>query len=130
MDLKKTSIIKETAVFLVFIGICFLVGFAGVHFYNEQMSDETAYVMNDYSTDFTDQKVHVIVLGADWCEACKATKKLLKKHKVNYIFIDVEKESHPLAKHVENSYPVILMRNIKINGYREELILRHLKLGS
>ncbi|WP_444997244.1 glutaredoxin family protein [Aliikangiella sp. IMCC44359] len=130
MSTNKNKRLLDVGLFLGFFVFCFVSGYFATVFFKESIDNKPDYVHMDLQEAFKGkEELQVIVLGADWCVACKATKALLNEHKINFLFIDVEKKenrNHPLVSHIKDSYPVILMPGIKINGYQKQVILDNL----
>ena len=72
----------------------------------------------------------VTVYGKDFCKQCTATTRKLDNKKIDYLYVDIEKDEAAMAKVKELGLlaaPVVVVEGVEPwGGYRPDLIDLHL----
>ena len=64
----------------------------------------------------------VTLFGAEWCPACKTCKDWLDKNKIEYRYVDVEKDRDEFLMLGARAIPVIKINDTMIVGFSLEKI--------
>ena len=126
--------LKEFAAYL--LALLFGTCIALAVFYRSQVMQwfEPAYFTADYQRYYQMQTDHpnakVILYGTAWCPYCGQTRSYFKNREVEFIDLDIEKQTQAKIQYDQlggENIPIVLIGNRRINGFKPEQFDRALE---
>ena len=108
----------------VFVGLMILFYLPGQSLPNWFQGEPEPIQKDNYERYFANisSETKVILFGTSWCQYCAKARNYFKTNNIDYIDWDVEQsnEAMKLFKQLKGeSYPLILLRGVKIVGFNE-----------
>mgnify|MGYP003914641183 FL=1 len=117
--LKK--IIKDSAVFLTFFAVFFVIMNIALNFYNEKQS----VVYGDYLSSFTKSDNNLIIYTAVTCVVCRNLKSYLSEQKISFEEREITQNEEFMAEFSAinaNVTPILLTKEMMILGFNKQIV--------